>query len=788
MALDPLGVIFTAKDLASANVTRLEGNFRRLDSTTAATAKNFSKNIGIMTAGLATIGAGALALAPLAVGVKQAANLEEVLLDVEKIAGAANVNIKSLGDSFTRMAPALGKNAVGLGRIAVAAAQLGIKGNESFEAFAASVARMSVALDVNESIAADTSAKLLQAFKLPINQVENLGSAFNELANNAAASSTEIVEATFRAASGAAQLGLSVDRVAAFSTALVETGQPALIAGTSIRRALEVAAGQTEKLAKVMGVSAQALQKSLGEDAAGTFQQVLEFFSKIENNAVRVGTATQVFGSEAAKAVSVLAGRLDRVNELVELSGKGFKEGTSLVTEFATVTRGFNFQLGRIGNALNSVMILIGTPLKNAITPVIKLFADWMDIVIKFLAPYKELVAQIIGFVGVTLLAVGSIITMKAAVALLTLALGPLSIFMGGLIILFAKAAAVLAVIAAGFFLVRKAFDANIGGIADFFADAFNKVQLFFKAMIGFLSKGEISDALFEQLQKAGLVEFVESTLRIFFALKRGVEEFFAGFMVGFEIFRPALDEIVKAIIEMGGVFGDLFKAVIPGFDKLMGDGATFKTIMGSIGAVVGAVAGALVTGVGGIIVVVTQVISLFVELFKAIANIGAAIVAFILEPGFKIGDAFAAVKETFDNLANSKVITLLANFGSGLGAGLRDLLGGNAQAFQPAVAGAPVEFAPVPVPAGTVGGFAPVQPGVTVPTAGLNNAAIQTQAQVAASQSTTNAVQEQTRDQRASGEGDVVLRNEMKINDKVLATSVNRVNKRKLLNQGEVQ
>jgi len=62
MALNSLGLgfIFTAKDLATGTMRKVEGRFSRLDATTSAASKSFTKNVGTMVAGLGIMTAGAI--------------------------------------------------------------------------------------------------------------------------------------------------------------------------------------------------------------------------------------------------------------------------------------------------------------------------------------------------------------------------------------------------------------------------------------------------------------------------------------------------------------------------------------------------------------------------------------------------------------------------------------------------------------------------------------------------------------------------------------------------------
>ena len=88
--LDPIGVIFTAKDLASGTVGKLDKNFKTLDNTTDVTAAKFTANLKLMGAGLVAVGVGALGL-----GVLNSAAKNFGVLNTAVVSLASNINTKA---------------------------------------------------------------------------------------------------------------------------------------------------------------------------------------------------------------------------------------------------------------------------------------------------------------------------------------------------------------------------------------------------------------------------------------------------------------------------------------------------------------------------------------------------------------------------------------------------------------------------------------------------------------------------------------------------------------------
>ena len=120
--------------------------------------------------------------------------------------------------------------------VAEIAARLGIRGVGNLKEFTRVATMMGVATNLSADAAADAFARILKQTQTPISGFEQLGSVVNELANNMATSTSEIVESMRRSAPDMARLGFNAGEIAAIAASVNEVSESASRAGTRIRR------------------------------------------------------------------------------------------------------------------------------------------------------------------------------------------------------------------------------------------------------------------------------------------------------------------------------------------------------------------------------------------------------------------------------------------------------------------------------------------------------------------------------------------------------------------------
>lgn len=317
--------------------------------------------------------AGALA-AGFAKAVQAAAEWEEKIVEISKVTSEATA--EELSDNLQELSEELPVATTKLAEIAEIAGRLGIEGSEDIEEFTTTISKLAIATDLTAEDAAQDFARIANALDVPIDRIENLGSAINTLSNNFAASSSEIVDSVTRAAPAAAQLGVAAEDLAAIQTVLVASGQRVERAGTRMNRAFTKLSQETEAVADATGMTVEEFENLLEENPTEALMAYLEHLQGIESSQERVNEATEIFGSAGAKAVLTLANNMEDLERAADDANRSMEEGESLNEEYRKASQTFNSELQRLQNAVGNLAREIGKELLPAMTGLVKTTAD----------------------------------------------------------------------------------------------------------------------------------------------------------------------------------------------------------------------------------------------------------------------------------------------------------------------------------------------------------------------------------------------------------------------------
>ena len=315
-----------------ANQTR--SSFRGL-------ADTFNHYQGIVVAGLAIF-------AGFALSVQQVIDRNNKLVDAQT-AVAKTVNMtKQEVDELTKSFSAFDTRTsrIDLLKIAETGGRLGI-GKEQIKEFVREVDKANVALGDGftggvEAVT-DTLGKLKNLYgetkdldmATAINQI---GSAMNELGANGAATEQNIGDFALRLGSLPAKLKPTIAESLALGAAFEESGINAERAGTAYSTFVRNAATNSEKFAKVMGISKKEVEDLMNADP-------LEFFLKFSEGMKGMDTTELAKTMEYLKmndqyviaTMGAASENTDRFRKSIELSNQSLSEATSLTDEFNKV-------------------------------------------------------------------------------------------------------------------------------------------------------------------------------------------------------------------------------------------------------------------------------------------------------------------------------------------------------------------------------------------------------------------------------------------------------------------
>lgn len=435
---------------------------RRLDAVNQAQARySRAKETGekMTSGGMKTAAVGAATLAPVAAAVKSYSSLEDAMKGVAKQVNGLRDDSGNRTPQYEEMQRAImdaseklpmANGAVDYAALVEGGARMGVANSDDpwqkqkadLLSFASMAAKASVAFELPADQLSESLGKIAGLYKIPTQNIEQLGDAINYLDDNAKSKGSDIIDVLQRVGGLASQLDYK--QAAALGSTFLTLGTPAEVAASATNamvRELSIATVQGKNFMQgldALGLSAEKVQKSMSVDAMGTIISVLEASKKLAPDQ-QLANLTQIFGKEFGDDAQKLANNLPELRRQIELTqGAAAKGSMNRESDINKASLSAQWQLTKTGavNAFSSAGETLRDPL--------------MDIMLTV----SKVVGSVRRWVEANPALVGSIMKVTAAI-------GALLVVMGGLML---SIGAVLGPMA----LVRLSFTslAGEGGIA----------------------------------------------------------------------------------------------------------------------------------------------------------------------------------------------------------------------------------------------------------------------------------------------------------------------------------
>ena len=297
-------------------------------------------------AGAAMTAAGVGAGAPVVAAVKNYAGFEDAMKGVAKQVNGLRDDNGNRTARFYEMQQAI-KNAseqlpmengaVDYAALVEGGARMGIGGDaKSWDEqkkqllnFASVSAKAATAFELPADELAENLGKIAQLYKMPINNIEQLGDVINYLDDNAMSKGADIIDVMKRMGDTADKL--DYQKAAALGSTFLTLGSAPEVAASAAKamvRELSIATIQSDRFQDGLDrlkLDPKKLQKSMVTDSMGTIMQVLEQVRKFKPEE-QTSLLTQLFGKEFGDDATKLAQNLPELRRQLELTqGAGAK-------------------------------------------------------------------------------------------------------------------------------------------------------------------------------------------------------------------------------------------------------------------------------------------------------------------------------------------------------------------------------------------------------------------------------------------------------------------------------
>ena len=415
---------------------------RRLDAVNQAQARySRAKETGekMMSGGMKTAAVGAATLAPVAAAVKSYSSLEDAMKGVAKQVNGLRDDSGNRTPQYEEMQRAImdaseklpmANGAVDYAALVEGGARMGVANSDDpwqkqkadLLAFASMAAKASVAFELPADQLSESLGKIAGLYKIPTQNIEQLGDAINYLDDNAKSKGSDIIDVLQRVGGLASQLDYK--QAAALGSTFLTLGSPAEVAASATNamvRELSIATVQSDKFLGALdeiGVNAEKVQKSMSVDAMGTIISVLEASKKLAPDK-QVANLTQIFGKEFGDDAQKLANNLPELRRQIELTqGAAAKGSMNRESDINKDSLSAQWQLTKTGavNAFSSAGETLREPL--------------MDIMLTV----SKVVGSVRRWVEANPALVGSIMKVTAAIGALLVVVGGLMLSIGAVL------------------------------------------------------------------------------------------------------------------------------------------------------------------------------------------------------------------------------------------------------------------------------------------------------------------------------------------------------------------
>lgn len=308
---------------------------------------------------------GALAVGGLAKSASAAMDFEQAMADVEKVTNAETA--EALSEPIQDMAEDLPLAAEELSALAADAGRFGAEGAEEIESFTRTAAEMGAATQLSSDEAAQSLAKVATALDEPLENVDMLGDSINELSNNFATDSQEIVDAAQRGGFAVQEMGLSSDEILGLSAAMNEVAPTSRQAATMMEQMGESMTDpdNVAGFAEALGVTEDRFREMREESPDETLLAVSE---AMEESDEASQILSDTLSTQQTRAFGRLGQQSDQVRDAMQQSNEAMEEGGSLAREVAIETDTFQGQMKLLRSQVNNVFREIGENLLPVLT------------------------------------------------------------------------------------------------------------------------------------------------------------------------------------------------------------------------------------------------------------------------------------------------------------------------------------------------------------------------------------------------------------------------------------
>ncbi|MDR6348533.1 phage tail tape measure protein [Pantoea sp. SORGH_AS_0659] len=420
-----------------AAVSRAQGNYER--------AKE--RRDSLTGGGMKAVVAGAATVAPVVKSLTSYASMEDAMKDVAKqvndlrdASGNRTAQYYDLQKSIKAASETLPmeNGAQDYAALVAGGARMGVSNSDDpwekqkadLMSFANTAAMAATSFDLPAGELSESLGKIAGLYKVPTQNIEQLGDALNYLDDNAKSKGADIIDVLQRV--GGIADKLDYRKAAALGSTFLTLGAAPEIAASATNamvRELAIATTQGQNFTdglNSLGLSAEKIQKAMPTDAMGTIITVLEAAKKLSPDK-QTSVLTQIFGKEFGDDAAKLANNLPELYRQLQLvngeASKGSMRRESDINK-DSVSAQYLIAKAAMNNSFSSLGETLRGPAMSVIkyvTQITQRFRAWAEAnpaVVASLLKVAAVIGVALAIMGSLALAIGAVLVPLGAMRL----------------------------------------------------------------------------------------------------------------------------------------------------------------------------------------------------------------------------------------------------------------------------------------------------------------------------------------------------------------------------------
>ena len=415
------GIVYSLVDQFSGPADKITAKFQKMEGVTEKSMDSINKSMGKIKTGVAALALAGAVFLPLGKAIDEAAEYEKHFQGIKHTVKLTGQGYDELSNKLRAVSKtgtsALDDLIVG----AEMAGKMGVQGIDKVVSFSKNVVRFAGDANMSVEESATMFKRLSQILDIPLDKIENIGSAALELGDTFSANTNDIMGFSAKIAGAGKIAGLSTADILGMSTAFVSVGADAGRGGNAVAKtlykmndAVNISGDKLTDFAKVAGVSVGEFSDVFRKEPVKAFDMFIQGLGRSGNQATALMDDLELSDIRLMNMMISVSDSSGNMGKAISLATKSYEEGTTMAEHAAMKYNTVAGQTKIMENNMKDLSLTIGNMflpvmmvINKVISGTVRLF-NWLagSTVGKFIIGLIAVVGVLAGLFGIFTIAV----------------------------------------------------------------------------------------------------------------------------------------------------------------------------------------------------------------------------------------------------------------------------------------------------------------------------------------------------------------------------------------------